>query len=63
MTNMKTIEVVCSGCSKQVTAGRFVKHEDSGEIDCYECVEATYQVYIAATDADVNEALFRMYLN
>jgi len=61
---MKNIEaVVCSGCTKEVTDGRFVEREDSGELVCYGCVEAAYQVYLAATDKDVNEALLRMYLN
>jgi hypothetical protein len=65
MTNMKNIEkaVVCSGCTKEVIDGRFVEHEDAGELLCYGCVEATYQIYLAATDKDVIEALFRMYMN
>jgi hypothetical protein len=61
---MKNIEaVVCSGCTKEVTDGRFVESEDLGELVSYGCVEAAYQVYLAATDEDINEALLRMYLN
>jgi hypothetical protein len=56
---MKTIEVVCSDCAKQIIDGRFVE-QDSGELVCNGCVEAAYQVYLAATDKDVNETLFRM---
>jgi hypothetical protein len=59
---MKNIEaVVCSDCTKEVTDGRFVECEDSGDLVCYGCVEAIYQVYLAATDEDVNETLLRMY--
>jgi hypothetical protein len=60
---MNNIEaVVCSGCTKEVMDGRFVER-DSGELVCYGCVEVAYEVYLAATDEGVNEALLRMYLN
>lgn len=58
--NEQNIEsVVCSDCAKTVTDGRFVE-QDSGELLCNGCVDAAYQVYIAATDKHASETLYRM---
>jgi hypothetical protein len=60
-TDMENIEAVVARAARRKSA--VTGSLSANELVCYGCVEAAYQVYLAATDEDVNNALLQMYMN